>query len=706
MTKRAPAGLDGILRGASAGSRAALESLLTRSAVGLAVWDTHLRCTWVNETLAHQDGIPATQRLGRPPSQALSGEADVLEAVMREVLAGSTPVIGREYPVPTAGDDGRQPNLSVSFFRLDDDEGGALGVCSLVKEMAGRQWAGERLAQLSNASTRIGTTLDVIRTAQELADFAVPFLADHAAVDLTEAVRLGEKPLARLGPMDGRFPVFRRAGLASIHPGVPESLWDRGQVVYVASTSPFTQVLASGLSLIEPTLGNSPSLWYNLDPALAENIREHGMHSLMIVPMHARGVILGVAVFVRMDNPVPFDEDDLLLAEELVARAALSLDNANRYTRERATALALQRSLLPRHVTGGSALDVVTRYLPADVEEGVGGDWYDVITLPGGRVALVVGDVVGHGVQAAAAMGRLRMAVQTLADLDHSPGELLTHLNNVVGRLAEEESDDIGRYTSSLGATCLYAVYDPVTQTCTMARAGHPPPAILFPDGSITVPDVPAGTPLGLATLPYEATEIQLPEQSVIALFTDGLIEDRRYDIDAGMERLITALTRPGLSLEDLSSVMIDTLPVDSPSDDVTLVLARTRSLNPAHTAAWELATDPAAVSTARSLVVGQLASWGLQKLATSTELIVSELVTNAVLHATGPIRLRLIRHEVLVCEVADHSSIAPRLHQAHLHDEGGRGLFLVAQLAHRWGTRQIPDGKLVWAEQTLPTSA
>ncbi|MER6064139.1 SpoIIE family protein phosphatase [Streptomyces sp. NPDC001792] len=696
--------LDGILRGAAAGSRAALESLLTRSSVGVAVWDTHLRCAWVNETLAHLDGIPAAQRLGRPPSQALSGDADVLETVMGEVLAGGTPVIGREYPVPTAEGEGREPGLSVSFFRLDDDDGAALGVCSLVKEVTGPQWADERLARLSKACTRIGTTLDVMRTAQELADFTVPFLADYATVDLTEAIRLGEEPLARLGPMGGRIPVFRRAGLASIHPGVPESLWDRGQVVYVASTSPFTQVLTSGLSLIEPVLGNCPSLWFDLDPTRAEKIREHGMHSLMVVPMHARGVILGVAVFVRTDNPEPFQEDDLLLAEELVARAALSLDNASRYTRERTTALALQQSLLPRRVTGGSALDVVTRYLPADAEEGVGGDWYDVIALPGARTALVVGDVVGHGVQTAAAMGRLRMAVQTLADLDLAPGELLTHLNNVVSRLADEESGDMGPHASPLGATCLYAVYDPVTRTCTMARAGHPPPAILLPDGSVTVPDVPAGTPLGLATLPYEATEIQLPEKSVISLFTDGLIEDRHRDIDAGMDRLTTALAQPGVSLDDLSSAMIDILPADTPSDDVTLVLARTRSLNPAQTAVWDLAADPAAVSTARTMAVGQLASWGLQKLATSTELIVSELVTNAILHATGPIRLRLIRHRVLVCEVVDHSSIAPHLRRAHINDESGRGLFLVAQLARRWGTRHLPDGKLVWAEQTLPT--
>jgi serine phosphatase RsbU (regulator of sigma subunit) len=439
-----------------------------------------------------------------------------------------------------------------------------------------------------------------MRTGQELADFAVPSLADYVTVDLTETVRLGERPLDRLGPMDGRLPVFRRAGLTSVREGAPEALWDRGEVVYVAPTSPFTQVLSSGCSLLEPDVTRSPRPWLDGDPARTEKIREYGMHSLMVVPMHARGVLLGVAVFLRSADPTPFDEDDLLLAEELVARAALSLDNARRYTRERATALALQRSLLPRRVTGGSAVDVVTRYLPADAEEGVGGDWFDVIPQSGGRVALVVGDVVGHGIDAAATMGRLRMAVQTLADLELPPHELLNRLNRVVSRLAEEDPDD-GDRPASVGATCLYAVYDPITRTCAMARAGHPPPAILLPDGSVTVPDLPAGTPLGMSPLPYETTELELPEGTVITLFTDGLIEDRDHDIDEGLDRLRTALARPGTALEDLPSALMDALPANRPSDDVTLLLARTHALPPHDIATWEPTSDPACVGGARS---------------------------------------------------------------------------------------------------------
>ncbi|MEU6599704.1 SpoIIE family protein phosphatase [Streptomyces flaveolus] len=705
MTARIPAGLDGILRTASTAGRATLESLVSRPRVGLAVWDTDLRCVWVNGTLGRQDGIPAPRRQGRRPSRALRGDADALETVMERVLADGAPVIGREYRVPAARGGRPERVLSVSFFRLDDADGRPLGVCSLVQDPAGRRWTVRCLALLSDAATRIGTTLDVMRTGQELADFAVPFLADYVTVELTEAVRLGAEPLDRLGPTGGRIPVFRRAGLASVRPGAPESLWNRGEAVYVAAASPFTQVLSSGCSLLEPDLAGSTRARLDLDPARAEKIRAYGMHSLMVVPMHARGILLGVAVFVRGANPAPFDEEDLLLAEELVRRAALSLDNARRYTRERAAALALQRTLLPHRVTGGAALDVVTRYLPADAEGGVGGDWFDVIPLPGARVALVVGDVVGHGLDAAATMGRLRMAVRTLAEVDLPPDELLNHLNEVVGRLAQEDPAE-EQSASSVGATCLYAVYDPVTRACAMARAGHPPPAILQPDGKVVLPDVPAGTPLGLATLPYESTELELPEGSVIALFSDGLIEDRRHDIDEGIDRLSAHLARPGATLEELSRVLIDTLPATRPSDDVTLLLARTRSLHPHDTASWELPADASSAGAARSLAVRQLARWGLEKLTETTELLVSELVTNAVLHAGGPIRLNMIRHQALVCEVTDGSTGAPRLRHAHPYDENGRGLFLVARLASRWGSRHTPGGKLVWAEQAVPAAS
>ncbi|MEU1630301.1 SpoIIE family protein phosphatase [Streptomyces sp. NPDC020096] len=687
--------------------------LPSRLPIGVVIRDTHLRCIRVNDTQGSKDGIPLPQRLGRRLTEAAPGTgAETLEAVMHQVLESGDPAMDVDYQALLPANVRSNRMLTASFFRLDDAQGRALGVCTVSVDVTDSRRARERLAILGEASRRIGTTLDVMQTAQELADLAVPFLADYATVDLVESVPLGEEPLAHLGPQDGRIPAFRRTGLASIHPGTPESLFARGEPVFVPPTSPFTGVLRSGKSHFEPILDTSPGTWLDHHGAAwAEKIREHAMHSLMVVPIHARGAVLGVAVFVRTEDPRPFEEDDLLLAEELVSWAALALDNARRYVRERSAALALQRLLLPHRPTGGSAADVAWRYLPADSHHGIGGDWFDVIPLSGARVALVVGDVVGHGINAAAKMGQLRTAMHTLADMDMPPDEVLSRLDEQVIRLTEAE-DPRHPATTSMAATCLYAVYDPVTRTCTMARAGHPPPAIIDPHGHVTFPDLPTGAPLGLGLVPFESVTLELAEGSVLALYTDGLIEARHQDISDGMNRLRAALARPDLTLDDLCSSTVDTLRAKPPSDDVTLFLARTRSLSADRVASWQFTSDPAVVSRARTLATRKLTQWGLEHLAESTELIVSELFTNAIIHGDGDcnsdrtIGLRLIRHEMLTCEVSDASHSHPLVRHPRTTDEHGRGLFLVTQLSRRWGTRHIPDGKLIWADQQLPARA
>ncbi|MFG2480819.1 SpoIIE family protein phosphatase [Streptomyces fagopyri] len=680
--------------------------------IGVVIRDTHLRCIQVNDTQGSKDGIPLPKRLGRRLTEAAPGtEAETLEAVMHQVLVSGDPAINVDYQDFLPATERRTRILTASYFRLDDAQGRALGVCVVSVDVTDSRQARERLAILGEASRRIGTTLDVMQTAQELATLAVPFLADYSTVDLAESVPLGEEPLAHLGPQDGRIPVFRRAGLSSIHPGTPESLFARGEPVFVPPTSPFTGVLRSGKSHFEPVLDTSQGAWLDhQDPARAEKIREHAMHSLMVVPIHARGAVLGVAVFVRTENPRPFEEDDLLLAEELVSWAALALDNARQYARERSAVLALRRLLHPHRPTGGSAADVAWRYVPADSHHGIGGDWFDVIPLSGARVALVVGDVVGHGINAAAKMGQLRTAMHTLADMDMPPDEVLSRLDEQVIRFTEAE-DPRCQGTTMMAATCLYAVYDPATCTCTMARAGHPPPAVIDPRGHVTFPDLPAGAPLGLGLVPFESVTLELAEGSVLAFYTDGLIEGRHQDIGAGMNRLCAALSRPDLTLDDLCSSTVDALRVKPPSDDVTLLLARTRSLSTDQVASWQFPSAPSVVSRARTLAARQLAQWGLEHLAESTELIVSELFTNAIIHGNGDCRndhtigLRLIRHEMLTCEVSDASHSHPLVRHPRSTDEHGRGLFLVTQLSRRWGTRHIPEGKIIWADQRLPAS-
>ncbi|MFG1811977.1 SpoIIE family protein phosphatase [Streptomyces sp. NPDC049040] len=685
---------------------AAAESLLVRSPIAVAVWDPQLRYIWVNETLAGENRIPGERWPGHRIDDVLPGIVDTppFEAVMRQVLASGVPVLGYEYSRQTAGDSPHHKHTySISFYRVDGAGGVPMAIVGMRADVTANRRARARLDLLSEASTRIGTTLDVLRTAQELADYAVPLLADFVTVDLSEAVPIGDEPLARLESEDGLTAVFRRGGIASIH-HESESLWGRGEPVYVPPSSPFVEVLATGRSVLQPVLDVSPGNWLEVDPARAQVIRDTGMHSLMVTPIRARGETLGVAAFVRNDTPAPFEEDDLLLAEELVSRAALSLDNARRYAGERAAALALQRNLLPRYLGGGCTLEIVSRYLPADVAHGVGGDWYDVIPLSGARTALVVGDVVGHGINAAATMGRLRTAVRTLADMDLDPDEVLTHLDRTVVQLNDEDPEAASA-AIVLGGTCLYAVYDPIHRCLDVARAGHPPPLVVDPAAGVTFPALPAGAPLGLGLPVFETSRIELPEGGTVVLYTDGMVETRDHDIDFGIARMAAAIRPLDGPLEDLASAVCATITASGTlSDDATLLMVRPRFLEADQVAAWDLAAEAAVVGEARAMAARQLEVWGLPHLVPTTELIVGELVTNAVLHGAAPVRLRLIRHAVLVCEVFDAGGGQPRPRSAGPDDEGGRGLMLVARSCRRFGTRRQSEGKTVWAELALPT--
>nr|WP_203551306.1 SpoIIE family protein phosphatase [Actinospica acidiphila] len=589
--------------------------------------------------------------------------------------------------------------VSVSFFGVTDRHDTVVGVLYMVVDVTERHRAQSRLALLNDVGARIGSTLDVRRTAQELADEAVPTVADFVAVDLLDTVMRGEEPAP--GPV-GLSPVIRRAGQASAREGGRGGSLALGEAVRRAPSSPVTRCLRESRTLVERTLDREASPWVTEDPSIGASIIEYGYASLMVVPVRARGVTLGVATFARTERSGPFGDDDVRLAEEIVSRAAVAVDNARRYTRERTAARAMQQALLPQALTGGSAVDVASWYQPADAPNGVGGDWFDVIPLSGSRVALVVGDVVGHGMDAAATMGRLRTAVRTLANLDMPPDELLAHLDDLVIGLmgAHDDHEPAAAGSAFLGATCLYAVYDPVSGRCSMARAGHLPPVLVGPDGTVEVMDLPAGPPLGLGYLTFESCERELAEGSLLAFYTDGLVETQDRDIDEGIARLGAALAVPRPTLREIGRGVVDTLLTGPPPDDAALLLARTRALPVDRVASWDLPSDPEAVGTARTAAVRQLTEWGLDDLAFTTELIVSELVTNAIRHASGPVSLRLIRDRALICEVTDGSGTSPRPRHARTTDEGGRGLMIVAQLAHRWGTRHTATGKIIWTEQ------
>ncbi|MFD8866829.1 SpoIIE family protein phosphatase [Streptomyces sp. NPDC059590] len=677
----------------------------------VAIYDRLLRLRKINDHMAQVIGLPEEEIRGLRLSE-IGGklESEDLERNMAEVLR-----TGERRNVETyrrVGAETRAHAWSARLAPLKTPDGEVHGVCLAAHDITEQYRARQRLLLLSESSVRIGTTLDVTRTAQELADVGVPGLADFVSVDLleprghnegAEAVEgdgaFGEPPP---GPLAGPV-VLRRAAHQSVLPGAPEAVVKLGQVDTYPEYSPQAASLAAGRPIIHRETDAAIRRWAAESAARAATLRTYGFHSMMSVPIRARGVTLGVAAFSRHSRPEPFTEDDVLLAEEITARAAVCLDNARRFTRERDTALALQRSLLPQTLPRPTALDIAFRYQPAGTYAGVGGDWFDVIPLSGARVALVVGDVVGHGIQASATMGRLRTAVRTLADVDLPPDELLTHLDDLVIHLSAEGG--AGTPTGDVGATCLYAVYDPVAGRCSLARAGHPPPVLVALDGTASAVHAPAGPPLGVGGLPFEAIEFDIPEGVVLALYTDGLIGGRGRDLDDGLTALTAALAHPAPSLEaGCDSVLRTLLPEHGASDDVALLLARTRGLDASRVATWDVPDDPALVARARRDVTDRLLAWGLDEAVFTTELVVSELVTNAMRHAAEPIQLRLIYDHTLICEVSDGSNTAPHLRRARVFDEGGRGLLLVAQLCLRWGSRHSATGKTIWAEQALPS--
>ncbi|WP_405729034.1 SpoIIE family protein phosphatase [Streptomyces sp. NBC_00028] len=557
-----------------------------------------------------------------------------------------------------------------------------------------------RLIVVNEASRRIGTTLDIAHTAQELAEVGIDHLADLVTVDLLDSALPGQATQPAIGRL-----ALRRVAQRSVLDGCPDSPFDTGQALTYPEASEPVHALVTGQPLRYRITASQIPEWMAESAARRRSLQAFGIHSMLLVPLWARDKALGVAQFFRHRSADPFDEEDLLLAQEIASRAAVYIDNARRYTRERDTALTLQRSLLPGGVPEQAAVETASRYLPAGA--GVGGDWYDVIPLSGARVALVVGDVVGRGLHAAATMGRLRTAVRTLADFDLTPDDLLTHLDDVVIRLQREEARD----ADEMSATCLYAVYDPISRVCSLASAGHVLPTVASPatasDGSaryaVDSPELPIGPPLGLGGLPFETAQFEVGEGSLLVLYTDGLVESRTRDVTGGQALLGDVLSRVPPSLEETCDGLLSALLPPYPCDDVALLVARTRALDADHVATWDLPSDPAVVSAARAHASDRLAAWGLQELDFPTELIVSELVTNAIRYGKGPVRLRMILQSTLMCEVSDGSSTAPHLRHARVYDEGGRGLLLVAQLAERWGTRHGRQGKVIWAEQALP---
>lgn len=545
---------------------AAMESLFTQSPIGLALLGPDLRFLRVNDALARMNGVPAARHVGHRLTEVVPDvNAAGLESLMREVLESGTAVVDARRVGRTPADPDRDHIWSCSYAPLvDRTERRPLGLIASLVDITESQEAHieverarHRFALLAEAGARIGTTLDLKQTAEEAVRFLVPQLADSADVQMLESVLEPDDPAASTRG------VLRRLAAQFPDPTAPTALLAPGQTFQIPLDSVYEQVVVHG----RPTnlyTSDLPRLFTDPRTEALRTYLATRIGSARLVPLVARGQVLGAVTVTRLRTREPFDAQDCVLIDEVVARAALNIDNARLYTTQREAALTLQRSLTNNALPAVTGLELTGRYLPASSHD-VGGDWFDVIALPGGRTGLVIGDVMGHGIHAAAVMGQLRTAVRTLARHDIAPARMLRSLDAVVADLGEDEM-----------ATCVYAVHDPATGGWVIARAGHPPPAVATPDGTITFLDGPSGTPLGTGAHDFGTEEVALPGGGLLVLYTDGLIEARDRDLDQGMRQLADALQPLDRPLDTLCDEVLGRLLAGSAQDDVAMLLART----------------------------------------------------------------------------------------------------------------------------------
>ncbi|WP_308416723.1 SpoIIE family protein phosphatase [Streptomyces sp. AJS327] len=772
---------------------AALDALFVSSPIGIALFDTEGRFVRVNDELARLDGAAPEYHLGRTIPEVLPNwMAEDVAAAQDSVLETGQPVVDRVLTAP----DGVGAR-SVSYGRLTDRHGRILGIVGAVMDITERrkavqqvEAARQRLSLLDDVGVALGDQLEIHAVSQALASSLAPRFADYVGVMPHGEIAHGDE-LPRTGAVTGAD--LQLIGVAARYGGeAVDRLLHAGRELRVERGSVFGRVLATGTPYLVNSRRELIAAAGETDPMVSTAL-ELDVNSLLAVPLRARGIVLGLLLIARSGGRAPFDHDDLTLVVEVADRAGTALDNARLYARERAGALTLQRSLLPQRVPEPPGIRVAYRYVPASSGTEVGGDWFDVIPLAAGRVAFVVGDVMGHGLRAAATMGRLRTAVRTLTGLDLSPDELLRRVNELADDLAQTPDEP-------LMATCVFALYDPSPTALagrrggllTVATAGHMPPLLLTADGSggrrARILDLPPGAPLGVGDVPFDSVEVEVAEGTVLILYTDGLVENRGEDITEGIGRLCAMLTQAGVDGEDADPLderpgtgtgghprerppggagsggaapgaeggtapapgaarAVDTesgpegpgwsealaeetvenpgyeVPPDienacdaliaarkrptgegtsAPEDDIALLMATLGGLPEGSSSSWTFSGGSHTVRAARYAVNETLREWGLAALCDTAVLLVSELVTNSVRYARGPVGLRLVRGTSLLVEVSDRLPDPPRVSHPTTDDEGGRGVALVARESSRWGTRYGPVGKSVWFELPL----
>ncbi|MEV6960170.1 SpoIIE family protein phosphatase [Streptomyces sp. NPDC051207] len=649
-------------------------------------------------------GLPPQARTGGEPGTAVASGAAPEPAGSEHSQPGAEQSTGpqthRPRPVPEAipaqpgGQPGEVPPVSDGQDRRTG-QGPQRGMPTPMRR------DGDRLRFVGAATRRIARGIDLDEIVMGLCRATVPTFSDAILVYLRDPLPVGDErptgPLVLRLRRTDRIPAERdtEGGFMPAAQPEPSELDMVGsELCEVRPGSALAEVLRG----VRPVFTDAPAARAALPELLGEGneIVVPGGQRAILAPLRGRRRVIGAALFLRRPDRLAFETDDLLVAAQLATHSALGIDKAVLYGREAYIADELQRTMLPETLPQPTGVRLASRYLPAAETARVGGDWYDAIPLPGSRVALVVGDVMGHSMTSAAIMGQLRTTAQTLAGLDLPPQEVLHHLDEQAQRLGTDRM-----------ATCLYAVYDPVSHRITIANAGHPPPVLLHLGGHAEVLRVPAGAPIGVGGVDFEAVELDAPAGGTLLLYTDGLVESRLRDVWTGIEQLreklaaTAQLTGPDHPppLEALCDEVLDMLGPGDRDDDIALLAARFDGIAPSDVAYWFLEPEDAAPGRARRLARRALARWGMEDLTDSVELLVSEVVTNAVRYASRPVTLRLLRTDVLRCEVGDDVPQLPRLRQARATDEGGRGLYLVNRLARRWGATRLSTGKVVWFE-------
>ncbi|MBV2353962.1 SpoIIE family protein phosphatase [Streptomyces sp. J2-1] len=670
--------------GAARRDQAVLRTLFTHAPMALYVLDRELRVLYSRDGV--RDAAPSAAAPGAPDLPATLGLEDPVaeRAVAGGVLDTGEPVLQRLVRAAPAGGTGRPVDLSLSYVRLQGPDGEVLGLIASALDVTDRERALHRLRVLETVRTTVGTRLEVTAVCRELADAVVPAFTGIVVVEVIDDVIRGEEP--PLAPVDHEVPLRRAAfkGVLSAHAV--------GDVRRLPDGTPFSRVLQDLRPRLVPV--TEDSAWLSADPARANSITVSGAHSLIVAPLTVRGQALGVVSFYRHRAEEPFDEDDIALASDVCAHAALCIDNARRFTRERTIAATVKRRLLPQRPSVPATLDVAQMHITGP---GGGGAWFDVIELAGGRTLLVLGDVTGRGVATATTMGQLRTVIHALAGLDLEPDELMARLSDTAVRLAAERTrlpsgDPLNR--QPLTAGCLIAVYDAVDHTCTLVRAGLSEPFLVLPGGDGAAVPAPGGPVLaGPDQAPFPETAFPMPAGSLLAVGNEDLLRGEpglRVLLRDGADAPLPVLA------DDLSYELRDRHDTEK-----LILLARARGLPAERVLTLPLAEDLSAVPAARTAARARLGEWGVAPDAAFTaELIVSELVANAVRYGAPPFRLRLILDERLTCEVRDAGTSVPHLKHARQVDEDGRGLFIIASVADSWGIRYHPHGKTVWTRQ------